>query len=598
MSGPENDFNQLFTEQSAHFVGDASHCRKGVPMTEKILDLCWGEIQFLKQNIEGDNEFANAVLLFNAIKNLRRQEKDGTEQYTPLFVDTVTDDQGRGLDRIDPTSEEYVKERLRQGAFFTDDDAVGWLYDGEDNTETFDDAPIVQTPIVPIVQTPAEEPANKSTPVDKPTTTNVSTPKVLTTPAADKPTPVDKPTTPAMQTRVLEYGPGSGRKALNSEHGPKAAKKSVPKKSLVIPPNAVEEILGKTLSDAWRSAYETMVHNRGWTFGHQFDSQEFMTLLLEKLAPTLPNLQGETQLHSVTKIETMDIWESKTPEPRWFFIINNEEINRIRDAWQNPSGKPNLIPPLNIRTVWNHMNKSSQTFDRETSEGKVTTSKKIVTKVPDKNKNLIFLFPPEATDPKNPDSELTKSSEFEIEVTVTPPHNEEENNDEAETDDEETVETQKKLMRYHLTGVICHIGKTISSGHYIAYVRRKNNKDNAEYEWFKCDDKTITKVRGDIVKKLSQYFKKPHKHLYMMVYTRDIGNLPTTRPSPLKNTGNTCFANAAVQVLTTLPSVSNIVERASPKTKTKRKSRKKGNGLRMTNEEFYSSPYFVVVGKR
>ena len=89
-------------------------------MTEKILDLCWGEIQFLKQNIEGDNEFANAVLLFNAIKNLRRQEKDGTEQYTPLFVDTVTDDQGRGLDRIDPTSEEYVKERLRQGAFFTD----------------------------------------------------------------------------------------------------------------------------------------------------------------------------------------------------------------------------------------------------------------------------------------------------------------------------------------------------------------------------------------------------------------------------------------------------------------------------------------------
>ena len=192
-----------------------------------------------------------------------------------------------------------------------------------------------------------------------------------------------------------------------------------------------------------------MVHNRGWKFGDQFDSQEFMTLLLEKLAPTLPNLQGETQLHSVT---IMDNRESKTPEPRWFFIINNEEINRIRDAWQNPSGKPNLIPPLNIRTVWNHMNKSSQTFDRETPEGKVTTSKKIVTKVPDKNKNLIFLFPKQQT--QKSDSELTKSSKFEIEVTVTPPHNEEEDNDEAETDDEETVETQKKLMRYHLTGVV------------------------------------------------------------------------------------------------------------------------------------------------
>lgn len=50
---------------------------------------------------------------------------------------------------------------------------------------------------------------------------------------------------------------------------------------------------------------------------------------------------------------------------------------------------------------------------------------------------------------------------------------------------------------YELQAVLTHKGRSSSSGHYIAWIRRK------EDEWFKCDDDTVTMVTSEEILKLS-----------------------------------------------------------------------------------------------
>lgn len=50
---------------------------------------------------------------------------------------------------------------------------------------------------------------------------------------------------------------------------------------------------------------------------------------------------------------------------------------------------------------------------------------------------------------------------------------------------------------YELQAVLTHKGRSSSSGHYVAWVRMKEN------EWFKCDDDTVSVVTGDEILKLS-----------------------------------------------------------------------------------------------
>ena len=50
---------------------------------------------------------------------------------------------------------------------------------------------------------------------------------------------------------------------------------------------------------------------------------------------------------------------------------------------------------------------------------------------------------------------------------------------------------------YELQAVLTHKGRSSSSGHYIAWIRRKEN------EWFKCDDDTVSMVTSDEILKLS-----------------------------------------------------------------------------------------------
>lgn len=50
---------------------------------------------------------------------------------------------------------------------------------------------------------------------------------------------------------------------------------------------------------------------------------------------------------------------------------------------------------------------------------------------------------------------------------------------------------------YQLQAVLTHKGRSSSSGHYLAWIRRK------EKEWFKCDDDDVTLVTEDEILKLS-----------------------------------------------------------------------------------------------
>lgn len=50
---------------------------------------------------------------------------------------------------------------------------------------------------------------------------------------------------------------------------------------------------------------------------------------------------------------------------------------------------------------------------------------------------------------------------------------------------------------YELIGVLTHKGRSSSSGHYVAWIRRKKD------EWFKCDDDTVSLVSSEEILKLS-----------------------------------------------------------------------------------------------
>ena len=50
---------------------------------------------------------------------------------------------------------------------------------------------------------------------------------------------------------------------------------------------------------------------------------------------------------------------------------------------------------------------------------------------------------------------------------------------------------------YELQAVLTHKGRSSSSGHYVAWIRRKAD------EWFKCDDDTVSTVSSEEILKLS-----------------------------------------------------------------------------------------------
>lgn len=77
---------------------------------------------------------------------------------------------------------------------------------------------------------------------------------------------------------------------------------------------------------------------------------------------------------------------------------------------------------------------------------------------------------------------------------------------------------------YTLQAVLTHLGRSSSSGHYVAWVKGKNN------EWFKCDDDTVSLISEEEILKLSgggkeSKCKHRHDHVFVFIFCLSvIGN--------------------------------------------------------------------------
>jgi len=62
---------------------------------------------------------------------------------------------------------------------------------------------------------------------------------------------------------------------------------------------------------------------------------------------------------------------------------------------------------------------------------------------------------------------------------------------------------------YKLIGIICHIGSTINSGHYISYINVKN-------QWYKCDDSNIHEHNDSFLNVENYRYELPYVALYKL----------------------------------------------------------------------------------
>jgi hypothetical protein len=109
----------------------------------------------------------------------------------------------------------------------------------------------------------------------------------------------------------------------------------------------------------------------------------------------------------------------------------------------------------------------------------------------------------------------------------------------------ETVMTEENMtilgVDYELLGFITHSGETIKGGHYVCTVKHG-------ITWYKADDESITPLAS-----LPETYEA-----YLIVYKRKGEPIPPNsmfptispkRPESMKNYGNSCFANSALQLL-------------------------------------------------
>lgn len=545
MSGQFIDFQT----QANYFPNNGFSEEKPNQMTENVISLCMKEIERLAHNMEENGEFeggtfSRAVLLFNAIKHLRRLEKDPKAPYTPLLM--FDEEEEGGMDTLSMDPDDQIKYQIQEGKiFFKEDDAEGWLEHGNNKK--------------------AQKPKSKETPEDN-----------------------------------------------------KKAQKTKPKKTTKTLPKVPDKV-GSTLKTAWSKSYKIIQENRQYELDQHFDSQEFLIEVMESLLPNHSFL-NQLKVRSTTKIKIVNDetaegkWESNQIQDDWVIRIKKEHIE------SKESGNP--FEPT-FTQAWRNANKIEEDITLERDGTMVNAKKKDVSWVDDKNKNILVMFPPVPTKDKNGNENGIAPfvKNFHIEEGIKPPT--EKNvldaidTDGDDTDDEDENENLKDFY-YHLSAVICHSGSTTSGGHYYAYVKRRQNEN--KYIWYKCNDNRVTR-EDDIVKVLKKHINKKEKRMYMMMYSRDPSTLPTGNPVGLTNYGNTCFANAAMQLLMTIPDVAKIVQsekeenskrkdKAKQTTKSVVKKKKRKNSTKSANparpklvksvsaeEEYLShAPYFVLVG--
>ena len=101
--------------------------------------------------------------------------------------------------------------------------------------------------------------------------------------------------------------------------------------------------------------------------------------------------------------------------------------------------------------------------------------------------------------------------------------------------------TGNQNQTYNLLGVLQHLGVD-KAGHYIAFVKRGDR-------WWKCDDKDVTKSSFDDVR-AAMLFVYPPK---MLLYGKEDATTVSGKPKGIQNIGNSCYTNAALQLLFSVP---------------------------------------------
>ncbi|KAF4676789.1 ubiquitin-specific protease ubp2 [Perkinsus chesapeaki] len=72
-----------------------------------------------------------------------------------------------------------------------------------------------------------------------------------------------------------------------------------------------------------------------------------------------------------------------------------------------------------------------------------------------------------------------------------------------------TFETADGKQRYRLTGVVEHLGYSLNSGHYVAYVARDDGPDGGQEQWYFCSDSVVEPI---------SYEEVATKNAYMLFY--------------------------------------------------------------------------------
>lgn len=92
---------------------------------------------------------------------------------------------------------------------------------------------------------------------------------------------------------------------------------------------------------------------------------------------------------------------------------------------------------------------------------------------------------------------------------------------------------------YHLSGMVFHIGDSLDSGHYVAHVRRPDNV------WYLVDDENVRALDCNIMRARGS---AQGGYPYILLYSKRMVDTPV-RIVGIQNRGNTCYANASMQIL-------------------------------------------------